>query len=67
MYPYHNKIKSRIKKGELIYWEYCENYNKVGECILLHFNTVPFVRPIRPHRYVEYMGVLEGYPQGGIK
>ncbi|SBV96655.1 conserved hypothetical protein [uncultured Eubacteriales bacterium] len=60
MYPYHNRIKQRIRNGELIKWEMVYDYPKIGECILLHFSTVPHIRPIRPHRYVEYAALLEG-------
>lgn len=60
MYPYHNKIKQRIKNGELLFYEFCRNYPKIGECMLLHFKTAPFTRPIRPHRYAEYLCLLEG-------
>ena len=65
MYPYHNKIKQRIRNGELIGYAFCDNYPKIGECLVLHFRTMPFVRPIRPHRYAEYMSILGGV-QGGL-
>lgn len=58
MYPYHNKIKQRIKNGELIGYEYVNDYPKIGECLVLIFNTYPFQRPIRPHRYDEYIDIL---------
>ena len=51
-------IKKRIKNGELIGYEYVENYRKIGECLLLHFCTPPFERPIRPHKYYEYTDIL---------
>lgn len=58
MYPYHNKIKQRIRNGELVGYEFVQDYPGIGEALVLKFNTEPFVRPIRPHRYVEYVGVL---------
>jgi len=54
VYPYHNKIKSRIKSQELVRYEYVERYKKISPCLLLHFDTEPFVRPIREHRFEEY-------------
>lgn len=54
MYPYHNKIKQRIQNGELIRYEYVEKYKQISPCLLLHFNTAPFIRPIREHRFEEY-------------
>lgn len=58
MYPYHNKIKQRIKNGELIGHRLVERYKNIGECMLLEFSTYPFTRPIRPHRYAEYLTIL---------
>ena len=54
MYPYHNKIKQRIKNKELIRYEYVENYKKISPCLLLFFSTEPSIRPIREHRFDEY-------------
>lgn len=58
MYPYHNKIKQRIKAGELVGYEFVEDYNGQGERLLLHFSTPPFTRPIKPERYAEYGDIL---------
>ncbi len=58
MYPYHNLNKKRIKNGELIGYEYVKDYKNIGECLLLHFRTYPFERPVRPHKYHEYVGLL---------
>ena len=54
MYPYHNKIKQRIKNGELM-GHYFGFRKGIGECLILLFNTELRERPIRPHRYAEYM------------
>ena len=64
MYSYHNTIKKRIKNGELVGYEYLSNYKNIGECLLLYFSTVPFERPIRPHRYSEYADILADYNKG---
>lgn len=58
MYPYHNRIKQRIENGELLSWEFVESYNKISPCLLLHFSTEPKIRPIREHRFVEYLKIL---------
>lgn len=58
MYPYHNEIKKRIRNGELIGFAYVYNYKNIGECLLLYFSTPPFERPIRPHKYHEYVDIL---------
>ena len=58
MYPYHNKIKQRIKNGELAGYLFKEDYPRIGECLLLVFNTAPHFRPIRPHRYSEYVDLI---------
>ena len=54
MYPYHNRIKQRIKKGELLSFEFVDNYKGISPCLLLHFNTEPYIRPIREHKFNEY-------------
>ena len=59
MYPYHNRIKQRIKNGELTGYEFRTDYPKIGECLVLKFSTYPPLRPIRPHRVAEYMEFLE--------
>ena len=58
MYPYHNLNKKRIKNGELIYFEFVSNYKNIGECMLLHFSSPPFTRPVRPEKYAEYFELL---------
>lgn len=58
MYPYHNRIKQRIKNGELTGFDYADNYKNIGDCLLLYFNTPPYIRPIRPHKYYEYDKIL---------
>ena len=59
MYPYHNKIKSRIKNNELIKYEYVERYKEIAPCLLLYFNTEPYIRPIREHRFKEYKALFK--------
>ncbi|MBT3424800.1 MAG: hypothetical protein HN921_00390 [Bacteroidetes bacterium] len=58
MYPYHNKIKQRIKNNELSSYEYVNEYNSISPCLLLYFSTEPKVRPIRKHRFEEYEALL---------
>ena len=58
MYPYHNKIKQRIKNNELESYEYVDSYKNISPCLLLHFSTEPNTRPIREHRFKEYEELL---------
>lgn len=58
MYPYHNRIKQRIKNGELIGHDFVEDYPNIGECLVLKFSTFPALRPICPNRYVDYVDIL---------
>lgn len=58
MYPYHNKIKQRIRAGELTGYSFVTNYPRIGQALVLYFSTTPFVRPIRPRRYGEYAAIL---------
>lgn len=59
MYPYHNLNKKRIRNGELLGYEYVDNYKNIGECLVLYFKTYPFERPIRPYKYYEYNDLLK--------
>lgn len=54
MYPYHNKIKQRIKNGELLRYEFVAKYKNISPCLLFYFNTQPYIKPIREHRFREY-------------
>lgn len=58
MYPYHNKIKQRIKNGELTNFEFVEKYKNISPCLVLYFSTEPFIKPIREHRFEEYRLLL---------
>jgi len=58
MYPYHNKIKQRVRNGELIGWYIDENYPRIGRALVLMFNTEPFKRPIREYCWQEYESIL---------
>jgi len=58
MYPYHNKIKQRIKNNELESYEYVDKYKSISPCLLLHFITEPKIRPIREHRFKEYEEII---------
>lgn len=62
MYPYHNKIKQRIRNGELIKYELVEKYQNISPCLLLYFKTEPFVKPIRENRFAEYESILKNLP-----
>ena len=59
MYPYHNKIKQRIKNGELVSFDFVEKYKNISPCLVLYFKTEPFIRPIREHRFSEYRQLLK--------
>lgn len=67
MYPYHNTIKKRIKNGELVGYKFVDDYKEIGECLLLLFNTPPFERPVRPHKYHEYVDTLAEWNRKGDK
>jgi len=58
MYPYHNKIKQRIANNELLKYEYIDRYKNISPCLVLHFETEPYIRPIREHRFKEYETLL---------
>ena len=62
MYPYHNRIKQRIKNGELV--GIAESEDKQFAFVLL-FSTAPFTRPIRPHAAHKYKDLLNWYQRLG--
>lgn len=59
MYPYHNRIKQRIKNKELLSYKYVNRYKNIEPCLLLYFETEPKIRPIREHRFKEYELLLK--------
>ena len=64
MYPYHNKIKQRIKNNELKSYEYVDKYKLISPCLILHFITEPKIRPIRESRFKEYEVILNNLAEG---
>ncbi len=59
MYPYHNKIKHRIKNGELITYEYVDTYENIAPCLVLYFNKEPSICPIREQRFEECKAIFK--------
>lgn len=59
MYSYHNRIKQRIRNVELVSHHKADNYPGIGPALVLVFNTPPFLRPIRPHKWDEYKEVIK--------
>ena len=60
-YGYHQRIKQRIRAGELVTHYKADNYPGIGEALVLVFSTAPLLRPIRPHRWPEYQKILENW------
>ena len=58
MYPYHNKIKQRIKNNKLIKYKYLDKFRGISPCLLLYFNTKPKIRPIKEDRFKEYEEII---------
>ncbi len=65
-YSYHARIRARIADGEMIGAEYVDNYPRIGRALVLYFNTVPAMRPIRPHAWGMYEDVIGGTRIEGI-
>lgn len=66
MYPYHNRIRQRIRNGELVERYFTESYPRIGEALVLVFNTPPFLRPIRPHKWADYVDILADWRKGVV-
>ena len=58
-YGYHQRIRQRISAGELTGYYFTNDYPGIGVALVLEFGTLPAVRPIRPHRWAEYMELLK--------
>ena len=58
MYSYHNRIKKRIKNGELIG---VEKSDRAEFAFVLLFSTPPHTRPIRHHAVWRYDDILAQY------
>ena len=63
-YSYHGRIRQRIRCGELIGHYFVDDYPRIGPALVLVFNSPPFLRPIRPHRWEEYREFLLRLPSG---
>lgn len=60
MYPYHNRIKQRIRNNELLGYSFVDSYKHIKEeVLLLEFDTEPRFRPIRKHKFDEYKQLLK--------
>ena len=57
-YGYHPRIKQRIAAGELVDHYFTQDYPGIGEALVLVFSTAPFKRPIRPHRWGDYVDIV---------
>lgn len=64
MYPYHNIAKKRIREGKLVGYKIVPNYQRQGERMLLLFNSLPDIVPIKPDRYDEYKPLLKQWERG---
>ena len=59
-FNYHAKVKSLIKSGELIKFEFVENYNGIKPAMVLYFkNHSPM--PIREYRFEEYLKFIKDF------
>ena len=56
-FNYHAKVKNLIKQGQLVSYEFVDEYNKISPALLLRFKDGS-VYPIREHRFEEYLLLL---------
>lgn len=65
MYPYHNRIKQRIRAGELIGYSFAKDYPRIGECMVLEFCTHPQFRPVRFKSLAKYITIMDEWHKRG--
>lgn len=57
-YNYHAKIKQKIKDGELVRFEFVDNYKNYSPCLVLYFSDGK-VYPIKEYMFDEYLKLLD--------
>ena len=55
MYPYHNRIRQRIKNGEFVGIQPTDNEDFA---FILLFSTFPYTRPIRHRAVSKYLDLI---------
>ena len=56
-FNYHSKVMNKIKKGELKYFEFVDEYNNISPCLVLFFKDGSKY-PIREHKFDDYIKLL---------
>lgn len=57
-FNYHAKVKRLILQGELLGYEFLDEYNGISPALVLYFKHSPPM-PIRSYRWEEYVPLLE--------
>ena len=57
-FNYHAKAKKLIREGNLDYFTIKNNYKGISPCLVLYFKNHKTM-PIREHRFMEYLPLLE--------
>lgn len=57
-FNYHAIVKKRILQGDLVGYEFMEEYNGISPALVLYFKHSPPM-PIRDYRWEEYIPLLE--------
>lgn len=57
-YNYHAQLKKRILNKEFSHAEFVDKYKNISPCLILYFYTEPKIRPIRKHKFNEYMKLI---------
>ncbi|MBO5022531.1 MAG: thermostable hemolysin delta-VPH [Clostridia bacterium] len=61
-YNYHAQVKKKLLNGELIGYEFVDEYNGISPALVLYFkNSRPM--PIRNHRWEEYLPYIINFDE----
>ena len=56
-FSYHAKLQSKIKRGELKYFEFVDEYHGISPALVLYFFDVS-IFPVRDYMFEDYYKLL---------
>ena len=57
-FSYHSKLQAKIKRGELIYFEFVDEYHGISPALVLYFCDGS-VFPVRDYMFDDYVKLMQ--------